>query len=717
MLRISARWKSNYPRNEKNMSDDNRRIHELFVELIDRPPSEWEAFLDANCDSSEVRTRLKELLNAHVRSTDFLDKNAMEEFPNLSFPFGGQIDEFQVIRLIGKGGSGYVYLAEDTVLKRLVALKIVGHGESNETETQEALERFRREARAVAKLDHPSVVKVYQTGDKGGLSYIAMEYIDGTTLREWIDSESIDLHSGQTNRCRSAAKLISQIADAIECAHRAGVIHRDIKPSNILIDRFGNARLADFGIAQISTEKTLHRPGVLLGSCAYMSPEQARILDVDIDHRTDIFSLGVVLYEAISRQRPFEGNSFNDVLRALADCRPKPVNKVAAKVPTDLATICHKAIEKNVNDRYQLAAHFSADLRCFLEGRPILACPPSYARRLRCWLQCHNRSVLASVVGILLIALGVLWFTYQASVKSQLGQLIVSDKHLGSNVKISRFLEDLELSDPTSIGTAPISVYLEPGLYRVSIESRNSILETSSLIDTGGIDKIEINPPSQETLSHLVEISSGTYKLGNEKSNFALMTSREVSLPAFLISPVEVTNREYREFVIATKAKPPFTWSTPYEEQIDDLPVTGITWDEANAYCRWRGVRLPNCNEWEAAAQGPDAGKFPWGNQRNNEIHRQEAEEMNNSVYQRFAKPVDSDPQFATPLGVKHMMSNVQEYTEGIAVDRNRSLVVKGRSWSDSPFISSSDMFTLSSRKLTAINRGFRIALSIYSER
>ncbi|MCY2980805.1 MAG: bifunctional serine/threonine-protein kinase/formylglycine-generating enzyme family protein [Planctomycetota bacterium] len=713
------------------MTDLNQRLQELFLKIIDRPLTEWPAFVDENCELPELRNRLQELLDAHIRSGAFLDKPAIEAYANLAFPLAGQIDQFRIIRLIGQGGAGQVYLAEDTVLNRLVALKVIGHFDTSIDCNAENLVRFQREARAGARLVHPSIVKVHQTGETGGYFYIAMEYVEGTTLREWIESEAGFSKVGTTQRFQTVAKLISQIADATDCAHRAGVVHRDIKPSNILIDAEGNARLADFGIAQINSEKTEQRPGVILGSCPYMSPEQARILDVDIDHRTDIFSLGVVLYEAISRKRPFEGETFPDVLKALTDCRPMQLKRIVSSVPHDLAVICHKAIEKDVNDRYQSAAHLFADLQCFLAGRPILACPPSYGRRIRSWAKSHYRFALIGAIGILvssLIALGVLYKTQEISAEaekkralalelSQMGLLSVLKKHSGAKVWLSRISDELKIGQAILIGTAPTSKHLDPGLYRVILDDGQTKLEATSLIDAGTVDEIEVNSPLQEVIAGLVEIPGRQYELGDEDSTYPLSSLRQSLIPTFRISPTEVSNREYREFVVATKRPPPYWWANPYDEKIDDLPVTGITWDEANLYCRWRGVRLTTPDEWEATARGPNRTRFPWGNDRNDNIIRQELEKLDVVAYRKFARPVKSDPHLATPLGVKHMFSNVQEYTEGIAVDNNRGLVLKGRSWSDFPFCKLSDVPIFSGRRLRSINLGFRVSLSINTER
>lgn len=691
------------------MTDLDRRIHDMFIAAIEKPRSEWSLFLDTACETEELRLRVQVLLDAHMQPGDFLAETALDAFPKLDFPFGGQVEEFKIIRLIGKGGMGHVYLAEDTVLNRLIALKVVRQAEHSAGTKDEVAARFRREARAAARLTHPSVVQVFRAGEKDDNLYIAMEYVDGTNLQEQLLSEQ-KAHDARTEvRFRRVAGMVSQIADAMDHAHRAGVIHRDIKPSNILIDRQGQARLADFGVARIITEETLLNTGAIVGSCAYMSPEQARVSNVDVDHRSDIFSLGVVLYEAISFQLPFHGENFNDLMKALSDCSPKPLKRVLPKVPYDLTVICHKALEKDVLDRYQSAAHFYADLRSFVENKPILARPPGLARQFRNQLQRYQRFALLAATSFLATALVLTLAVMNAMRRSQMGQLVISERHQGATVSVSLSSANLTFNNPTELGKAPLSVFLKPGLYRVVIESADSTLEASSLIDAGSQDFIEVNDPQEELIRSFVSISAGQYQLGTGDGQNSLLKSRVASVAAFKISPTEVSNREYHEFVVATGAKPPFIWQTPYDPTIDELPVTGITWDEANLYCRWKGARLPTPNEWEAASRGPDANMLPWGDEFNNDIRRQETREFNVESYLKFAKPVKSDHQLATPTGIHHMLSNVQEYTEGVSVDSDADLILKGRSWSDSPFIGVTQYFTLSRRDRRAVNRGFRI--------
>lgn len=696
------------------MTDLEKKVHELFSELHDLPQEEWSSILDKKGIEEGVKERVLELLSESLETENFLKDSAVDTFSGFTFPFGGQIEEFRILRLIGIGGMGHVYLAEDTVLKRKVALKVVGYSDTSKETGKRIAERFQKEARAVARLAHPSVVQIFRTGEKEGLAYIVMEYVEGQTLSDVLEAEGQNNDPLTDKRCKEIAKQISQVADAIHHGHQNGVIHRDVKPSNILIDKHGNARLADFGIAKIETEKTLQSTGTIVGSCAYMSPEQARILKNKVDHRTDIFSLGVVLYEALSKKRPFDGDTVQAMIVALMSGKPKPLLKVEKKVPEDLAIICHKSIEKQVDDRYQSAAYLSGDLQCFINGTSITARPPSVKRRVTEWLYEYRRTALAGLVVSLVILVCGLGYAYVLLQRSSLGHLIVPDEYEGARVKISKLDEEnLIFDSPELSGEAPVSFYLESGLYRIIIETDGKKLEATSLLEAGLEDVIRVKVPKQELLDSLVEIPGGKYKLGEKRFDYPATKYRMRTIPAFKISATEVSNREYKEFLDDTGEAPPKRWPKVYDRSMDKFPATGMTWDQANRYCRWRGVRLPSFDEWEAAAKGPGKTDKPWGN-KDIKPPRQECDLSDFGNYRKYARPVDSDPHLSTHLDVRHMLSNVQEFTEGY--DYKRGVFVKGRSWVSPISDGSADLFSMKSRDLTSIDLGFRVAISLQKE-
>ena len=274
------------------------------------------------------------------------------------------ISRYRILEKLGSGGMGDVYLAEDMRLGRKVALKLLAE---DVTGNRERLGRFDQEAYAASALNHPNILTVYEMGDEGGRHFIAAEFIDGMTLRKRLATSPMDLSE--------VLSVAIQVADALEEAHAAGIIHRDIKPENIMIRRNGHVKVLDFGLAKL-TERTVVEEtdteavtralvqtdaGVVLGTSQYMSPEQAR--GKPIDARTDIWSLGVVLYEMATGHPPFTGETKTDVIVAIAKSDPQPLTRFTRNVPAELEWIVMKALRKNVEERYQTVKEFESDLK------------------------------------------------------------------------------------------------------------------------------------------------------------------------------------------------------------------------------------------------------------------------------------------------------------------------------------------------------------------
>jgi serine/threonine protein kinase/Tol biopolymer transport system component len=352
------------------LSDREQRITSIFHSAIEREGTERRAFLDGACaNDEELRREVESLIRSHEQAGSLMDSPAYERDASLvdemdqnSF-VGRTLGHYRIVRRLGGGGMGEVFLAEDTQLGRRVAVKILPH---RLTADSSLVARFRQEARAASALNHANIVTIYEVGESDGTHFIATEYVEGVTLRERMSRTALTISQ--------ALDIAAQIAAALSKAHGAGVVHRDIKPENVMVDEEGHAKVLDFGIAKLvaqsresATEaptalKVETSPGAVMGTAHYMSPEQTRALR-DVDARTDVWSLGVVLYEMLAGRLPFEGDTTSDVMVAILNKEPLSLARFNREVSEALELVVEKALEKNRDERYQTVKEMASDLR------------------------------------------------------------------------------------------------------------------------------------------------------------------------------------------------------------------------------------------------------------------------------------------------------------------------------------------------------------------
>jgi serine/threonine protein kinase len=390
------------------------RIGELLQSALEREPEERVPFLSGACgDDVPLLREVRSLLSSSEKAGDFIER------PELNVPAmaaalglhgaeaglkaGTVIGRYRIVRRIGQGGMGAVYEAEQENPRRTVALKFINQG----LVSSDQLRRFERESQALGRLQHSGIAQIYEAGTAefghGPQPYFAMELIRGETLREYADQHRLSI--------RERLEMMARICDAVHHAHQRGLIHRDLKPDNILVDNSGQPKVLDFGVARMTNDDTKATlsgtgDGQLLGTLPYMSPEQALADPLEVDTRSDVYALGVILYELLSARLPYPlSEKMHEALQTIREQDPARLSSINREYRGDIETIVAKALEKDKARRYASASELEADIRRHLRDEPIMARPPSAAYQLQKFARRHKALVAgtAAVFVVLMV--------------------------------------------------------------------------------------------------------------------------------------------------------------------------------------------------------------------------------------------------------------------------------------------------------------------------
>jgi serine/threonine protein kinase len=367
-----------------------QKVKEIFHAALDKPAADRTQFIaQASNGDDELRKQVESLLSSSEKDGSFIDSPAYAAAATLithepaELKKGSTIGSYEIVSFISRGGMGEVYLAKDRRLGRKVALKILP---SAFTRNQERLRRFEQEARSASALNHPNIITIYEILKSESTHVIATEYVEGETLRHRLSNSPLELSE--------ALNVATQVADALSAAHKAGIVHRDIKPENIMIRQDGYVKVLDFGLAKLSeevptvsadeapTRQVRTGSGVIIGTAGYMSPEQAR--GKPVDARSDIFSLGSVIYEMVTRRKPFDGETPSDVLASILKTEPPPISQLLEDAPPELTRIVAKALKKNRDERYQVISDLLLDLKTLKQDMEFQARLQSTSSGVRC---------------------------------------------------------------------------------------------------------------------------------------------------------------------------------------------------------------------------------------------------------------------------------------------------------------------------------------------
>ncbi|MCB8929306.1 MAG: SUMF1/EgtB/PvdO family nonheme iron enzyme [Ardenticatenaceae bacterium] len=521
--------------------------------------------------------------------------------------------------LLGRGGMSSVYKATDPNLQRTVAIKII---HPHLSEHPEFIKRFEQEAAAVARLRHPNIMLVHDFNHDGGVYYIVFEYIAGNPL----DKRLKDLKdAGLRLPLSEAIQIMVPLCEAVAYAHERKMIHRDLKPSNVIVNLLGQPILLDFGIAKIVGGGHVHTAtGATIGTAAYMAPEQ--VVGDEVDHRADIYSLGVMLYEMACGRPPYEGQSALTVMMKHVNEPLPDIRLFNSNLPDMFSAILEKALAKDPKERFgsaiemamalrevgrQIAGAAGADTMAYTTPTPPLAQPlpqPTAAPPPKPAPAFEPETVP------------------QTAVASSISATEVLPKPEAAAKQPRRNWLPLALGGLALLAIIAAAIIFLPRLFA----------------------------PDPPTSAGMVPIPGGTYTVGADLSGSQYSPPQEVTLEPYWIDRFEVSNSEYAAFLADTDSEPPASWPNGnFPTGLDEHPVRGITWENAYEYCDWQGKRLPSEAEWEVAARGAQSLLYPWGDSQTSVSLPQDGTYASGSL-----------PSNRSSFGVFDMAGNVWEWVD-----------------------------------------------------
>lgn len=675
------------------------RVQQAVADYLSRHET-GDGDIEAYCGS--FPEELQEDLREHLECLHDALPMLGERGPLTPDPPRRSVGEYRVIRELGRGGMGIVYSAIHEPTGRIVAVKVI----RGDRCSPQARLRFRREREAVARLDHPAIVRMQDSGSAGGDEYLVMELVEGTSLADRLERWRAARTGGEALPAwRDRVEIVLRIAEALGHAHSRRVIHRDIKPSNILLSQEGAVFLTDFGLARAEGEDTITMPGDIAGTVPYMSPEQALARRAPIDHRTDIYSLGVVLYELLTLRRPFDGDE-ESLIYDISFTDPTPPRRIDRDVPVALQRICLRAMAKNPAHRYQTVDALVERLTAVVSGRGVpwgdaarVAVEPvfNFCRRHPGWMA--STAALLLLVVIPLLVLAVLDSPAPA-------RLTIAGSEPGTVVWRRAWNPvDDTFGERETVGPVPLDGAELPArpCRLILVKSDGRFVEIP-LHDPRSDREyvIELTDVPVDVTEGMVRVTGGVVSLERFVASGVPPLSVETQVADFYIDRTEVSNGEYRAFladlaargVDLTFLRPDF-WpaedSSAWRDRPDDfdrLPVTGISQVSATRFAQWRGKRLPTVAEWNLAAGGPDGTGYPWGSEPDLEVRRDgvpvtipleqlaavgltrpEDHDDGWRDYLRLARPVDwapAVPEFQPTI--LNMLGNVAEMTATMAL-------------------------------------------------